>query len=176
MLVLQSVLTPIRNMAPERLDALQQEALAKLLEIAETDLRGPEKRLILRDLMPTDLGLSNESWFETTGGTPNAFEDSEIASKTIADQRFIVIWGLIDASEAIAVSALRFTVGSSKVALWSLDKLAMDPNRQGVALSPIFISQNTPITIEHYVKVANEGTELIFVGAVCEKEGKTLKT
>lgn len=176
MLVLQSVLTPIRNMAPERLDSLQQGALARLLEIAEKDLKGPEKRLIQRDLMPSDLGLTNEVWDETTGGTANTFENSDIASKTIADQRFIVIWGLIDASETISVSALRFTIGSSKVALWNLDKLAEDPNRQGVALSPIFISQNTPITIEHYVKVANSGTKLILVGAVCEKEGKTLKT
>lgn len=176
MLVLQSVLTPIRNMAPERLDGLQQLALDKLLEIAEKELKGTEKRFIQRDLMPTDLGLTNEVWDETTGDTANDWEDSDIASKTIADQRFIVIWGVIDASQTISVSALRFTVGSSKVAEWNLDKLAQDPNHQGVALSPIFISQNTPITIEHYVKVANSETELILVGAVCEKEGKILKT
>lgn len=174
MLKLQSVLNPIRNMAPERVDSLEEAALTKLQEIAERDL-GDDKSLVIRDLIPSDLGLTYEVWFETTGATANTWENSDIADKTVADERFIVIWGIIDASETIAVSAIRFTVGGSQVAKWSLDKLAMDPNRQGAARSPIFISQNTDITIEHYVKVANSGTELIFVGAVCEREGKVLK-
>jgi len=173
---INSVLIPVRAMAPERVDSLEAVARSKLLEVAMRELKvKTDEKLVMRQMMPTDLGLTNEVWFETTGATAKQYETSGIASKEISDERFVAITGVLDNSEGAPVSALRFTVGGSKVAEWSLDRLSQDGYREGIALSPIIITQNQAVTIEHYVKTANSGTEIILIGIICEKVGKKLK-
>lgn len=172
---IESILVPIGIMPKERIDDLNMAALRKLIEVTAEELKLDEDKLITRDLTPTDLGLTNEVWLDLTGGTENAWENSNIASKTIADERFIAITGVIDASDEPAVSALRFTVGGAKVARFSLDRINDQKVREGISLSPIIITQNQPVTMEFYVKNMNAQTEIKLVGIVCEKSGKTLK-
>jgi len=176
MIAINSVLLPVRVMAPERVDNLEEEARKKLLEVTLRELKGArEEQLVIRQMVPTDLGLTNEVWYETTGTTANTYEASGISEKTIANERFVAITGVLDNSEGAPVSALEFTVGSSKVAEWSLDRLIQDGYREGIALSPVIITQNQKVTIKHYVKIKSSGTEIILLGIVCEKVGKKLK-
>ncbi len=173
---INSILVPITTVPTSKIDSIREAVIAKLIELAMEALKLPDDgKLITRDLEPSDLGLTNEVWYETTGATANTWENSDIASKTIADERLVAITGVVDASEGTPVSALRFTVGSSKVAQWNLDRISKTLEREGVTLSPIIITPNQVVTIEHYVKVAGSGTEIGFVGVVCEKVGKTLK-
>jgi hypothetical protein len=167
------VLLPIDLIPLEELSTIRVAALNTLIAEAQTQL--PGLTLVVRDLMPSVLGLSNEVWYETTGSSANTWENSSIASKTIADQTFVCIWGITILGDEPSVSALRFTIGHAKVAMWNLEKLFTMEHKAAVTLSPLIITQNVEITIERYVKVANAGVELVFDGAVCEKEGKNLK-
>lgn len=173
MVATRSILVPIHLIPVDKIDSIRETARAKLEEIAARDF--PNDILVTRDLMPTDLGLTNEVWYETTGATANRYEDSAIADKAIADNVFVCIWGVTDLSDEPAVSALRITVGSSKIAIWNLDKMIQMVHKAAITLSPIIITQNTKITIEHFVKIANAGVEIAFDGCVTEKEGINLK-
>jgi len=173
MVATRSILVPIHLVPVDKIDGIREATIKKREEIAGRDL--PGDKLITRDLMPSDLGLTNEVWYETTGATANQWEDSAIAANNIADNVFVCIWGVTDLSDEPAVSALRITVGGAKVAIWNLDKMIQMVHKAGTTLSPIIITQNTPITIEHFVKVANAGVEIAFDGCVVEKEGINLK-
>lgn len=173
MVITKSVLIPIHLIPESKFDAYREAAIAKVIEEATAALKG--QRLVVRDLMPTDLGLSNEVWYETTGATANQWENSDIADKEVADNTFVCIWGVTDLGEAPAVSALKFTIGGAEQAIWNLDKMIKMEHRAAIALSPLIISQNIALTIEHYVKQADAGVEIAFDGVVCEKEGLKLK-
>jgi len=171
---IQSVLVPLHLMPEQRIADLR-DGYIKL--VVETALAGTKARKLLdvRDLLPSDIGLTNEVWYERTGSSKNTWENSAIASKTIADGRWICIWGVTDNSEVPSVSALRFDVGGSKVALWHLDKLNGLEHKAAIALSPVIVSEGISLTIEHYVKVASSQTELIYDGCVVEVSGKKLR-
>ena len=173
---INSVLLPVCSVPPSMVVDTIEAARKKLIELATDALHKSEGELVIRDLFPTDLGLTYEHWFEKTGATANAWENTSIASKTMGDERFVAITGVLDLSVGTPASALRITVGGSKVAQWHLDKLAQqESRREGITLSPIIITQNQPITIDRYVKEINQGTEIVYQGLVCEKIGKVLK-
>lgn len=169
-----SVLLPLHLIPPERIADLRDGFIQLTIEKAVEGTEG-KKKLDVRDLMPSDIGLTNEVWYERTGATKNTWENSAIASKKIADGRWICIWGVTDNSEVPSVSALRFDAGGSKVALWHLDKLNGLQHKAAIAMSPVIVSEGISLTIEHYVKVAASQTELVYDGCVVEISGKKLR-
>jgi len=171
---IQSVLIPLHLLPPEKIDDWRNGFIQLAIEAAAEGTKG-EKRLDVRDLMPSDIGLTNEVWYERTGATKNTWENSAIATKKIADGRWICIWGVTDNSEVPSVSALRFDAGGSKVAMWHLDKLNGLQHKAAIAMSPVIVSEGISLTIEHYIKVASSQTELIYDGCVVEVTGKKLK-
>lgn len=177
---INSVLVPAWLMPYHQINSIRQAALNSLLVAAHEGMVAGHK-ITVRDLRPTDVGLTNDVWQETTGATANTWENSAVAggtTYTIADDRFIVIWGLtynLKDGDTPAVAAVRLEIGGSKVAIWHLDKLLQCQNKTAITLSPIIICQSIEIKIEHYVKVASAGVEIIYDGACAEKEGKLLR-
>jgi len=171
---IQSVLVPLHLLPPEKIDDWRNGFIRLAIEAAVEGTNG-EKKLDVRDLMPSDIGLTSEVWYERTGATKNTWENSAIASKKIADGRWICIWGVTDNSEVPSVAALRFAAGGSKVAMWHLDKLNGLQHKAAIAMSPVIVSEGISLTIEEYVKVANSQVELIFDGCVVEISGKKLR-
>jgi len=170
----KSVLIPLENLSPPSAEAIRESATRKGL--AEAQAIMPDARLMIRDLFPTDLELTNEVWLEVTGGTANQWEDTSISDKKIDDDRVVIIWGVVDNSEvAGAVSGLKFKVGGATVHQWNLDKLIKLENRAALSLDPVIIPQGISITVQRYVKFTNQGVEIILDGCVIEKEGKVLK-
>ena len=167
----RSILLPVRLLEPSTVRALIETYLGRLRREFEINVPGVEYDL--RDLLPTDLGLPADIWSEVTGSS--AWEDTGVASKTMADLRWAVIWGVIDLSPYPCVSHVRFTVGGSTVAVWSLERMRVWGASAGIAMDPVIIPQNTPFTIERYVTVPKATAVLVFDGAVCEKRGKTIK-
>lgn len=180
-----SVLRTLKEVRPERIDGIWGAAARKLLELTEQAL--PGKKLVIRDLTPQDLLLTNNEWTETSGGTDNAWADTSI-SGTMADNRFVAIIALRVLSGHLTppISAWKFTVGGSVVALLDLYKAmrsyiltssgAVQHNNDDCILEgPIIITQNTPFTIAEYVIEASTAYKIAVFGLVCEPEGKTIK-
>jgi len=171
---IKSVLVPLHLIPPETIKDLRDGYIKLAVEEAIRGTKG-KRSLDIRDLFPSDIGLTNEVWYERTGSSDNTWENSAIATKTISDGRWICIWGVTDNSEVPSVSALRFNVGGSKVAMWHLDKLNGLWHKAAIAMSPIIVSEGITLTIEHYVKVASSQTELVYDGCVVEVSGKKLR-
>jgi hypothetical protein len=181
-----SVLVPKDEIPLDRLDGIKSAAIRMLLQKAEEAL--PGKKLIIRDLTPQALELTNNEWTETSGSTDNAWNDTSIANKTIADNRFVAIIGckVLSGHTTPPISALKFTVGGSEVARWDLYKAfrtytlttsgaVEHDNPVCYTEGPIIITQNMSLTISEYVIEASTPYKLAFFGYVCEPEGKTLK-
>ena len=170
----KSILLPTSILSGEKLQEIRNLYIKKLIEATLGEM--PEDNLVIRDLMPTDLVLAQDDWRMTTGATARVWANSSIAAVTIADNRFVCIWGVSDISGAQAIGGLRITNAGTRVAIWSLDHLwAYPDNMGGIALSPVIVKQNLVLTIEWYVKYPNAPVEFVLDGAVCEKEGLALK-
>jgi hypothetical protein len=181
-----SILVPKDEIPLDRLDGIKSAAVRMLLQKAEEAL--PGKELVIRDLTPQDLELSNNEWTETSGSSDNAWDDTTVASKTIDDNKFVAIVGckVLSGHTTPPISALKFTVGGSEVARWDLYKAfrvytltssgaVQHDNPVCYTEGPIIITQNMSLTISEYVIEASTAYKLAFVGYVCEPEGKTLK-
>ncbi|MDP2665188.1 MAG: hypothetical protein Q8P23_00870 [bacterium] len=153
-------------------------------------------KVTLRDLLPSDLGLTNQEWTETSS-TDNTFTAMAVSAKSIADETYVAIYGMgiltvtLLTADLIAkppVSAIRWTVGASKVAQWSIYPLwkntayitttsgataAFTDPLYGIAQSPIIIGKNGVVTMEMYNIEASIVFKPIVLGFVCEKQGKT---
>lgn len=164
-----SILMPADLMPPDSVKPLIARAVEEVEALAVSRLKGA--RVTVRDLLPSDLGLTNDVWYETTGATANQWENSDVADKEIADNTFVCIWGLTVLSDEPSVSAVKLKVSNAVKAIWALDKLVPRDVKVGIADSPIIITQNMKVTIQHYVKTANAGIEIAFDGCVVEKEG-----
>ncbi len=181
-LVLKSTLLTREQMGEGREASIRAAAEAKLLELAEAAL--PGKRLVIRDLNPTDLKVSTEEWAEEAAGTADEWADTGITG-TLDDNRFVAILGMYfgRCPTTPPISLWKFTVGGSEVARWNLYPLQprmVDPGQNappiGITEAPIFITQNTPFTIAEYtIEAANPAYFPRVFGLVAEPEGKTIK-
>ncbi|MBA7711517.1 hypothetical protein ES703_120483 [subsurface metagenome] len=180
-LVLKSTLLTREQMGVENERSIRAAAEARLLEMAEAAL-GKDKRLIIRDMTPIDLGAASDKWANETSGAGDAWSNTTIADKKIADNRFVAILGMYFGrcyTEPI-VTLWKFIVGGSEVARWDLHPLlprSTDYRRPpiGVTEAPIFIPQNIPLTISEYTWTATTTYHPRVFGLVCEPEGKTIK-
>jgi hypothetical protein len=174
-----SVLVPEDFLAPETKELIMFKTLEMTVEKAREDTLG-KKSLTVRDLLPQDIGFGNQAWNEQTGTTSNAYEDSQVASDSIADDTWIGICGVQDQSTIPSVSALRWDVGGTRVAQWNISMINSGdhPNKAGLTLSPIIVSRNKIVTIQHYIRQGGNrkgSTELAYIGYVVELEGLTLR-
>lgn len=175
----KSVLVPAIFLLPDEVRRARELAIQETVRVAEEGLRGAD--VTVRDMLPSDLGETNEIWADQTGTTANAWENTHIASQSIANERFVGVYGLVNTSQDSRVVALRFTIGSALRAQWSLFPLDTDDQRietrTGIALSPWVVKQNQQLTIEQYISgtpVRIGSTHIAYLGVTVEKVGRVL--
>lgn len=193
MLTMESTLVRVDEMKSERVEGIKKATKAKLLETAEKAM-GVGTRLVIRDLLPTDLGYDNNEFILVTG-VNNTWTSilKGIVEATVADNVFVAIIGCrILAFETTpfdvkpAITAMKFTVGGSVVAEWDLHKLiaiagatsgagsSVHVPTAGITEGPIIIGQNITFNIQTY-GVETTVVQVAIDGYTCEKEGQTLK-
>lgn len=194
MLTLESTLVRLDELKPEKVEGIKKAAKAKLLEVAEKAL-GADTRLVIRDLLPIDLGYTYHE-FPLTTGSDNTWTSilQGSAAATVADNVFVCIVGIrIICSDGTnpfqvkpVITAMRITSGGSYVAQWDLHKLiaiagavnAAGSNVwtpvAGITEGPVIVSQNITFNIETYA-VETDDMQVAIEGYICEKEGATLK-
>ena len=175
-----SVLVPAEFLGEDQKSAMIYAAEEQVALAAKKHLS--EFALTLRDLIPTDLGMSNDAWNETHTATDNAYQDSAISSKSVGDEKFIVVYGVQDFSTHNVISKVRFDVGGSKVAQIDLSKLwAPGSSRTGFLLGPLIFTQNAVVTMEVYPRQGASADGGVFssqiqlLGILCERDGTSLK-
>ena len=177
--VTESVIRPAALLTRDAIRAIYEDCRGKTLVAARQSL-GPAVRLIVRQMLPTDLQETNNVWTDQTSGTDNGFENSIIANQVVANERFIGVYGAVY-SGTQAVSVVRFTVKSRILAYWDFSCIISDDerleSRTAYTLSPFVIPQNINVLIESYTRLAGgtaQSTEIAYQGIVVEKAGRTI--
>lgn len=182
----RSVIIPSDRMPAGAIHSLRMSAIEQVEEVAARAM-GQGTTLTTRDLQPEDIGYTNQEFTETSG-TDNSWTDTDISSKSIADETFLVIWGvqmLIPGTVQLPISAIRFVIGGGRVAQLSLYGMQQPHSPDaaeagifrpitGMFLSPIVITQNSVLTIQEYNVIASTAYQMVFEGVAVEREGKLI--
>ena len=199
----QTQLIPVAELAPGEVARIRNEAIDRVLKMASTELNLPLNKLIVRDIRPyTDIkwctdtsavtsALTEDEWIATS-------DDSNIygsftyglvvsGSTTMADERWVVIWGVKDMRMSLAtpveraISLIKINVGGNDRVIWDLMNFQCYPNAMaGICPSPVVIPQNDDFQIYVYGGVSNDGggadviQYIVLDGAVIEPVGKVL--
>lgn len=149
-----------------------------LLSKAKGEL-GQNTPLITRQMVPEDVELDSEDssykyrWWSTlssTGATANTMIDS----RTIADNRFIGIYGVTIASSDTA-SQIEVTRKGSLTRKWNVQSAGYTQDNTLYFDDPFTCDQNTTLKVEVYASsAAAEGSNVIFHGITVEKKGLTV--
>lgn len=128
-----------------------------------------QDQLVLRPLRADDLGFSNPEWYfnPMVATSWNAI----ISSVTIADNRFIGIYGVYNNEDAGDASQIKVTRAGADTRYWHIQQIEGWQSNVGFADDPFTIDQNTIANIQLYARAASTLTEFQLLGVVVEKKG-----
>lgn len=94
-MAIESYGRPLASLRPEQVQSFRDTAKALLEELIRKKGKSPADYTI-RDILPkTDLGLTNEEWKHTFSAS---YTEEDMISKTLSDDRFVVIFGYANLS------------------------------------------------------------------------------
>lgn len=202
-------IVPIQELPPGGISAIRNEVINKTVDMVSKELNLAKEQLVARDIRPYgDLQLystgttdsTSERWGYSATGTSIGYK-SISGSKTMADQRWVAIYGVRDhgtnrgasgaATLAVAltvykqcVSFIKISVGGGDKVIWDITSLrAYKDANVGISPSAIIIPQNTLFEISYYKEgnievgavtapVASEISWLQLMGICVEPRGK----
>jgi len=197
-----TTLIPVAELSPGAVAKIRNDTIAVVLAKVSAEIGMPTEKLVVRDIRPfTDLGWATGATITTAVSTENhwdfSLDDSETEGaftvlnstsyQTMADQRFIVIYGVKDRRMALAtpivqaMSELRITTGGNVRAIWDLQKMQAYPSKMAaVTNSPVIIPQNTDYQFAGYNGISDDGgssdvvSYIMLEGFVVEPMGRVL--
>lgn len=196
-------LVPMQELSAGQVSAERNRVIRDLLAMASRELKMGEDKLVVRDLRPfSDLAwatdatattglaaaaITTDKWiFTTNAGNTDWLSAIAAASRVMADQRYVAIYGLRDSRMAYATwvaiqcTLWRFQVGNSYKAIWDASKCyAYRDKVAGFCPTEIIIPQNSQYNIFGYLNQAETGVGgvLSYVsleGVVVEPVGKVV--
>ena len=153
-------------------EALVEDVRKRVEELTAT--RVAPKGVTVRDLLPSDCGLStNEEWTFTSGSSAGSFD---MVDTTVPDNKYFAIYGVANQGTTEIINAINVKVGGSDKRRWCIqpmyalqDKILIFPHDE-----VIIIQENSDFTISGYADTASTTQELILLGVVGEQKGKTI--
>lgn len=150
------------------LDARNQLADA-LMTRAKQELSLSEADLVIRELRPEDVGYGTS---EFTNSVVTTVTNNLISSVTIANNRFIGIYGIRYAQTAPqSISQLAVTRKGSVVRYWQIQGVQSTENGNMFFDDPVIVDQNTVLNVSGYPVTTNTAEKIVFLGLVVEKAG-----
>ncbi|KKM97080.1 hypothetical protein LCGC14_1171710 [marine sediment metagenome] len=161
-----------------KLEGTPLSAYAKMVQElrkrAETELQIRPDQIVVRDLRPEDIGLTQGRFTSTmtTAGAWNKITNTY----TVIDNRFIGISGVFyaKATGTQAASQLRVNRASSTARYWNIQGINITENAQRFFDDPVITGQNQILTIEAFVPTnanTSKAEDIILMGAVAERKG-----
>lgn len=168
-------LVPLAELGDGQAAYIRNQCIEIALAKVSKELKMAPEKLIVRDIQPSvDLGYGVASWNEVTGAVANTYE--VMTSGTMADMRFVALYGIKDDSPEVNVSKVKVNIGGSDKTVWQLEALysVNGDARVGLAPTPVLIPQNKPYTISRYVLNATSAAHIVLKGFVVEPRGRTI--
>jgi len=211
--VAQVQLIPIQELAPGAVAAIRNQVINALVIQVSRELSLPIEQLVVRDVRPyadlqlygdTAADVTSERWGYTDTGTTPAFVAVNASTKTMADQRYVALFGVRDrhsgavsgsatlapltglANAKQVVSLVKVNVGGADKAIWDITSIyTYRDAKAGFTPSAVVIPQNASYVISYYkmgsievgavtAPVTDEVAWLQLVGIVVEPRGKVI--
>ena len=188
MVAINQMLIPIQQMTPGAVTALRSAVVNALVAKASQILNLAPEKLVVRNTRPVEdlimysTGTTNatvEDWIFTTAATTTTGFITITGDKTMADNRFVALYGFMDFRLGIATRAtagaaalivepsshslIRISVGGADRVIWDTKVVQAHLNDQvAVTNSPVIIPQNTTFNIAIY---KSQATSAMIVSA-----------
>jgi len=200
-----TLLIPVAELAPGAVAKIRNDVINALVPMVSRELNKPPEKLVVRDIRSyDDLYWGTDATLTTAVLTGNiwSFEIDDDASygtfnllnsaahQTMADNRFVAIYGVYDRRMALAtpimqaLSELKFTVGGNDRAIWDLQSMQAYPSKMAaVTTSAVVIPQNTDYQIYALQNISDDGgggaaqdtqCYIMLQGVIVEPMGKVL--
>jgi hypothetical protein len=196
-----TTLIPVQELVSGRLADIREAIIDAVVQKASSELTLPEEQLLVRDIRAyDDLKFGANTDYLATAQTTNvwgtfkhtdtyvaeaatagAYVDAVPDSTTMADQRYIVLYGVRDMRESLAtvieqdISLIKFTIGTSDKVIWDLSKCeAYKDGIAGVTPSAVVIPPLAPYQIDPYLMDGGVVPYLQLMGFVVEPVGLLL--
>jgi len=201
----QSILVPIQEMTPGMIAEHRNQVIDSLVALASKELGLPERDLVIRDIQPyTDLtwkwsqasGTTVNNW-ETTASDTTVGYSTVTGAVTMADQRYVAIFGARDyrnsvgcttATEQVGdylpqanVNLIKFDIGGAIRAVWDITSIQAYKEMAGFAPGAVIIPQNAAFNISFYRRAVDSdqtgkavSTWIQLIGVTVEPRGKVL--
>lgn len=169
-------LIPASELAPGEASSIRNNFVRRLVEVARLETKLPPDKMVVRDIRPKDdLDYSYQNWSEITGTTNNAYETMSTGAGTATKERdrWIGVFGL-QISPDPPVALIKFNVGNSDRAVWSLTGLRPEDGMIGYSPAGVVIPSSTPFTISRYVIQPSLPVTIVLKGVVVEAIGRTV--
>lgn len=199
-----TTLSPIKELATGQLSAIRNSVMDAVVRKASRELNLPEEKLVVRDIRPyTDLGLYavttilatasaadrwgsfyNTNAVVVTAASGGSYVSTCTASKTIADDTYIAVYGVRDSRNgwvfsstitAPAVTLIKFNIGNADKVIWDLTKAQLY-YEESVAISPaaVVMPPLAPIVISYYLHASSIACYIQLMGFVVEPVGMVI--
>jgi len=192
------MLTPIQELTPGRVSEIRNEAIRQVVAKAAKELSLSPGELLVRDIRPySDLGFGNnidymatvtskDVWgtfkhtdtYVLTPATPGVYCDAIPDGTTMADQRYVCIYGVRDMRASLGtiidqeIGQIKFDIGTSDRAIWDLSKCESYKNAiAGVSPRPLLIPPLSPYQISCLLIAGGVAPYLQLMGFVVEPVG-----
>jgi len=149
--------------------AIRTEAIRRLEEAIRNKGKKPEEYAI-RELLPTDLGFSNDVWeYDYSAATT----EENIVNMTVGDDTFIAIFAIINLSTSPLTTRLTFYKGTIVLKKIGMEDAYAEEVPKKVLDEPLVWSESDTLRIVGYASAA--GTDkIVFKGYIAEPLGKTV--
>ena len=166
--MVKSLSAPVGEVEKPEIKALISTARARL-EAAIKEKGKDPKDYDFIDLMPSDLGLTNDEWKHTYS---NAYTYESLVNKTLDDDVFVAIYAIYNRSGTPVTTKVRFWRGSIPIKEFYLEDMYVEdvPKKY---IDPEVWSEGEVIKIEGYATSATED-RVGFAGIKAVSKGKVL--
>ena len=195
---------PIQELTPGQIGAIRNGAIGAVVAMVSRELGLPQDRLVVRDIRPyedlavyaqlgtTPVLATVNDWMALATAGSGAWQ-AFTASSTMADQRYIALFGARDQRLAInhstvgadvtatianrqeqaRASLIRLTIGGAYKVIWDIRGMqAYSDALVCFSPSPVIIPQNVSYQIHYFNDATTDGTIGIqLIGVVVEPRG-----
>jgi len=164
-------LKPLDVLGKEEVRSLEEDVKERLLELAVSQTGIPRERWVIRDLLPSDLGLSTDEWkFDYTSA--NAY--NTVIDTTVPDRKFIVIFGIAILDPAPVATVIKFKEAADIKDVIEIEDLLVKREPEGYLEEPIEYEQKDKVKIEIYATATKTGEKIVLKGYIAELKGETI--
>jgi len=167
----RSVSIPSAELSTDEYRAIRQMAVKKIEDAIRAKGKNPADYAI-RDLQPTDLGLSTDVWKFTYSA---ATTETNLVNTTLGDDVFIAIFAVENRSSTPLTTRLTFYKGTIPLKKINVEDMYVEDVPKKVLDEPLVWSESDTLKIVGYAENAGED-KVIFKGFIAEPKGRTVST